>query len=827
MSENLYAELALPLPLYSTYSYLIPDELQSSCKTGCRVEVSFGNRWLVGVVFAISSTQPKGDGDIKTISAVLDDSPVIPATLLDLLKWVSDYYLAPIGEVLRLALVPGLLSAERLTIALASMGRSILSGLPSEILSTLPKKEQKQLLEKLSLLPQTGQLTLSSFCKINGKINRNLLRKWETLGFIKLSAGRPGQGVKHKSVAFISTTCSQDKALPFLKRSKKQSRVFLDLEECGEISRRDFCKNDSSRANAVRELIKKGLVNSTSKAVLRNPLANQLLPDHMSSGKPATLWPDQQKAIDKLNHSIANNLSDIFLLLGTTGSGKTEVYLQAAEPVINQGKTVLMLVPEISLTPQLVSRVQERFGDAVALLHSGLSAGERFDEWHRIRTGEAKVVVGARSAVFAPLENLGLLIVDEEHDGSYKSDSHVFYQARDVAIMRAKKLGIPVVLGSATPSLESYAKARAKSYILLKLDKPDTSPRSKIELIDMASIPTSKRSLLSAELVLGIKERLQKKEQVILFVNRRGWAPYLVCRHCKEPVRCVQCSITMTYHRTIGKLICHSCGITSNYSETCSHCNSPDLELSGVGTQRVEDEIELSFPEAKIARLDKDATSKKGALHKTLTDFAKGEIDILVGTQIVSKGHDFPGVTLVGVLATDHSLNIPDFRASERTFQQLIQVAGRAGRKDLPGEVLVQTFQPKHFVLQAVKQQNLDAFYHHELNHRGQLNYPPYQRIVLIRLEGSDKNAVFERSLRLAKRLAGLAGNQKYKGILPLGPSSAPVAMVRGQHRFRILLKGLKSSTLHNFIIEAQSMGLFSKAKDMKIQIDIDPSSMM
>ena len=764
--------------------------------------------------------------DVKDIVALLDEKPSVSEELLDLFAWISRYYFAPPGEIIRLAFPPGLLSSESLNLALTPKGRSFLSGHLQIGDENLSPTEGRRILEKLSHLPQTGRTSLKAFAKQAGRISRSKLRGWQRLGLIDISSEPAGSGVGKRKIEVVSPAFELEAAMLTLQRAPSQMKVFRRLVDAGPSIRSAFTHGDPRQARALSELIKRGLVAVEHRSLARSPLDGHILPDNMAAKVQPALWPDQEKALREILPAVTERRSQSFLLHGTPGCGKTEVYLQAAGSALASGRSVLMLVPEISLTPQLVSRVSARFGDRVAVLHSGLSPGERHDEWQRIHSGEASVLVGARSAILAPMQDLGLIVVDEEQDSSYKSENHVHYQARDVAVMRARRLGIPVVLGSATPSVESIANAGSDNYTLIKMDRPDRPELPKVRLIDMSKIRRSRRSLLSVELVLGIKERLSRQEQVILFLNRRGWAPYLTCQACKTPLQCNHCSVTMSYHRTVGKLICHSCGIMRAFPERCPECEKEDLELIGVGTQRVEDEIELTFPKARLARLDRDAIRRKGAMAKILGRFANGEIDILIGTQLVTKGHDFPGVTLVGVLSSDHSLNIPDFRAGEHTFQQLIQVAGRAGRGELPGEMLVQTFHPDHFVYRCVSDHDTDTFYQQELDERSGL-WPPYRRLALIRLEGPDSSMTFDRAARMADRLRRLASNKAFSGILVLGPSQAPIAKVRGKFRMRVLVKSGDRPRLHHFLKSAAQLDIWRQGKEIKIAIDIDPGSMM
>ena len=819
-----FAEVVLPLPLKTPFTYEIPEALIESVGIGRRVEVPFGNRYLVGVVTALSDKAP--GQDVKPLSAVLDRVPSSPRKLLELLSWMAEYYHAPLGEAFKIAFAPGLLSAERWTISLAPAGRALLDGLPTGIARAGSENRRKKLIAALGMLPGTGELTTDAFMKKAGRISRKVLRAWEREGFITLRSTPPGAAASSRSIEIIEAAAAREDGLKRLSRAPIQAAAFGTLFDIGPIGRTEFAAGDKSRARAVSELIRRGLVKVTRKTVRRSPLGRHLICDEQNEAPPEKLWPGQAQAVEAVAEAINREGGDTFLLFGPPGSGKTEVYLRAAENVLSMGKTALFLVPEISLTPQFVSRICARFGDRAAVWHSGLSAGERFDEWRRVRNGEAPLVVGARSAVFAPLEKLGLIVVDEEQDGSYKSEDHVYYQARDVAVMRGKIEGATVLLGSATPSVESVANARSGRYRELRLDRPEAWKQPKITVVDLSRPRPSRRSLLTSELVLAIKERLGKKEQSILFLNRRGFAPFLVCCACKKTVDCRECSVTMTYHRTNGMLICHSCGIMRRFPQSCPNCGKEELELVGVGTQRLEDELELTFPEARIARLDRDAISRRGALQRILNGFAAGETDILVGTQLVAKGHDFPNVTLVGVLSADQSLHIPDFRAAERSYQLLAQVAGRAGRREREGEVIIQTFQPRHFVFPCVAGHDPEKFYDRELDERRKVRYPPFRRLAMIRVEGKDNDRVFEHTTSIIMHLRELSATGKGFGeISVIGPAPAPILIVRKNFRYRVQLKSASRTRLQSFLKAASKSGLFDQHKGLKIIVDVDPNS--
>lgn len=814
--------VALPVPLAESLTYRVPEALAGLPEPGCRVEVPVGARRVVGVVLEClpESDQPKP----RELLACLDTSPAITPELLALLQWVADYYFALIGEVVRLALPPGMLAPDREMLALTPAGRALLAGLPGPMLPELSPAARRTLLKTLALLPESGQVRQSALSARGARISPEQLRLWEQWGLIARKTASDPRGRSHR-VAVVEASLPLDVGKEALGRAPRQAELFERLHREGPQDRAVLCAADPALGRALSELIKRGFVKVGQRRVFRSPMARHMLPEALPEGE-RLLWPDQQQACCVLREERSRETPRPVLLFGEPGSGKTEVYLQLAEETLASGRTVLVLVPEIALTPLLTSRFARRFGERVAILHSALSDGERLDEWQRIRKGEASIVVGARSAVFAPLTNLGLIVVDEEQDGSYKSDERVFYHARDVAVVRARFASALVCLGSATPSLESMHNARTERYRLLRLARPDKRPAPRVQLVDMGAIRTSKRSLLSAELVLAVNERLNRGEQSILFLNRRGWAPTLVCTSCKSALRCEHCSVSMTYHRTLGELVCHACGVSRSYPSHCPYCQRPDLELVGVGTQRLEDELELTFPKARIGRLDRDSLLRKGSMTDLLAAFARGELDILVGTQLVAKGHDFPNVTLVGVLNADLSLNLPDFRAGERTFQILSQVAGRAGRGEQAGEVIIQTLQPKHFVLDCVRRGDIDRFYQREAEIRRGL-YPPGLRLALIRMEGGELETLTAQARTLTKALGEILARPGFNSLMLLGPAPAPLARLRERWRLHILIKSPGAGHLHRLLEIAREGGLFAVPRDMRLQVDVDPGNML
>ncbi|HWP65183.1 MAG TPA: primosomal protein N', partial [Candidatus Limnocylindria bacterium] len=543
----------------------------------------------------------------------------------------------------------------------------------------------------------------------------------------------------------------------------------------------------------------------------------------------ATLNPEQRAAADAIRGRLAAGEAGAFLLHGVTGSGKTEVFLEAAAAALAADRDVLILVPEIGLTHQLVQRTRDRFGAGVAVLHSGLTSSERWAAWRRIRARAARVVVGARSAVFAPLARLGLIVVDEEHDAAYKQEDGIRYNARDLAVVRAQLARGVVVLSSATPSAESFHAATTGRYQLLRLrGRPDARPLPQVDIVDLRGRVhrSDGAELLSDELRAAIEATLARREQALVFLNRRGFARCLQCPACGTPVACPQCSVSLTWHRAAATLVCHHCHHHRPPPAACPSCGAPGLLAFGIGTEQVESLLRAAYPEARIARLDRDATQRAGMQERILADWHAGNLDLLVGTQMVSKGHDVPGVTLVVVLLADLSLNMPDFRAAERTMQLLLQVAGRAGRGREPGRVIVQSFRPNHPSIAAAKEHDYERFMAGELARREELGYPPFARFVGVRLEGRDARRV-ERSARaLAEALASEARTLGLGGDAVLGPAPAPIERVRGRYRWQVLARAAAPAAVRALARAAATHARAARERDLRVIIDVDPYSM-
>jgi len=593
---------------------------------------------------------------------------------------------------------------------------------------------------------------------------------------------------KTKKIVILEDTDAVNEWIKAVKkRSKGMANILKILEQNGSMSYEELlCQSGASRSS-IQSLLNRGYIRIEEEETYRDPW-----PVNEITSEPPELTSEQMNAVQMINNCLKKR-NGVLLLHGVTGSGKTEIYIKAAENTISLGRQVIVLVPEISLTPQTVSRFKSRFGDKVAVLHSRLSIGERYDEWRRIRNNEVKIVVGARSAVFAPLKHLGLIIIDEIHEDSYKSEIRPRYHARDVAAKRCELEGAVLVLGSATPGLDDYYKAIKGDYELVEIKHRiahQTLP--KVEIVDMRrELEMGNRSMFSNKLFKAIEQVLERKEQAILLINRRGYAYFVSCRSCGHVIKCPNCDISLTYHMSENVLKCHYCGYRESYPSVCPECKSLKIKYFGAGTQRLEEELYELFPSVRLLRMDADSTSRKGAHQRILEAFQRHEYDILLGTQMVAKGLDFPNVTLVGVLAADIALNIPDYRSSEKTFQLVTQVAGRTGRGNKPGRVIIQAYQPEHYALQYAARHDYIGFFNHEMQIRRQFYYPPFSHLIRILIMGEDKNKLIHISKNMVEWLKKRIADDKIlnKGLLDLGTYSAPIERIKNKYRWQVLIR--------------------------------------
>lgn len=795
-----YVEVAVGLPVRGTYHYSVPEALAHAAQPGMRVLVPFGKRGVTGVVVRVTSVPPAGVGGVRAVREVLDDAPALDAALLDLCLWVADYYVAPPGEVLRAALPAGTRVAVAHRLRLTERGQAVLRG---EAAGALPAAVVRQLVA----------------VKAGRRVAAADLAALEAAGLAERADARLGARVRELRVATVRLARplgDEDRRL--LARAPRRAEVVAALEAEGEMDTSVLARRIAGAAASLRALETAGLVVRGSRLVTRGSFVAD------SSLEPALLLnPEQQRAVTAISSAVATNAFQSFLLFGVTGSGKTEVYLRAIAEVLAAGRGALVLVPEIALTPQLAARFRARFGDAVAVLHSGLAEGERFDQWRRLRAGEARIALGARSAVFAPVARLGIIVVDEEHDSSFKQEEGVRYNARDVALVRAQRAGAACVLGSATPALETFANAIEGRLSLLELPRRATAQTlPEVEIVDLTRHQPDPETLLSSPLRAALEATLAAGEQAILFLNRRGFATFVVCVGCGHAFRCPHCSVSLTYHRAGERLRCHYCGFAAAVPVSCPACAADGtIQRLGLGTERIEHALRERYPKARIGRLDRDTAAGRG-LGDVLGKVAARELDILVGTQMVTKGHDFPGVTLVGVLVADSALSLPDFRAAERTFQLLTQVAGRAGRGERPGRVLIQSYAAAHPAIVCAKTHDYRGFFATESASRAELGYPPHGRLIAIRFEGSDEVAVRALADELAERVRCSTGAAR--GVALLGPAEAPLARLKGQARWHLWARARDRGALRAYVRDLVA-GLDRAHAGVRVSVDVDPVS--
>ena len=606
-------------------------------------------------------------------------------------------------------------------------------------------------------------------------------------------------------------------------KSEKQKKILQFLKENEGATASEIEMFTGGTRAIIKTLEKNGYIEIVEKKIERNPLANK----NITRTNNLNLTPEQQNAFNKISLAIRKNEYEQFLLYGITGSGKTEVYLQLIGETLKNNKTAIVLVPEISLTPQMIDRFIARFNkEEIAVLHSKLSRGERYDEWNRIKEEKAKIVIGARSAIFAPIKNIGLIIIDEEHDSSYKSEAVPKYDTKEIAEKIAKENKCPLLLGSATPDMSTYYKASQNEITLLKLtERANNSKLPNVEIVDLRmELANGNRSMLSVNLHDAIDENLKNKKQTILFLNRRGYSTFIMCRECGYTIKCKNCNISMTYHKTENKLKCHYCGYETNVVTVCTECKSTKIRYFGTGTQKLEQEINKIFPQATTIRMDIDTVTKKNSHEEILSSFKNDKIDILIGTQMIVKGHHFPNVTLVGVIAADGSLNIDDYKANERTFQLLTQVAGRAGREDQDGKVIIQTYNPENFSIQCAKQQNYEMFYNTEIELRKQLKYPPFCDIILIGFSSLVEKEIIEVSNKVYEYLNNHLQKQEF---IVLKPMASPIDKIQNKFRWRIIIKGTVTEEANTTINTCLKNIYAENYKNTRITVDVNPNNMI
>ncbi|MDD6719819.1 primosomal protein N' [Lactobacillus porci] len=778
------------------FEYHVPASLEVSI--GDRVVVPFGRRKVQGFIVGLTD-RTDYPGQLKDLLLVLDELAPLTPELVQLSSDLAQDIFAYRISILK-AMLPGVMRAgyRKLLVPASERAKELLmfQGDPLDVNELKTPKD----------LALARQLLKNGDARIEYLVENKAKKKTVAVYSAKLPPAEyqsilDGLRANAAKQRLLLTDLLKDRA----SYPKKQA----DLEKLG------------LAASSLNAAVKKGWLEKQQTEVYRKPQVAKPL----KNKRPLPLNNEQEQAYQAISADIARKKSETFLLEGVTGSGKTEVYLHAISKALETGRNALMLVPEISLTPQMVKRVQARFGDQVAVLHSGLSEGEKYDEWRRIRRGEARVVVGARSAVFAPIANLGLIVIDEEHEASYKQDSNPRYHARKVAIWRGKYHHCPVVLGSATPALGTRARAQKGVYRLLTLKKrANRQPLPKVDLVDLKHVQFAGSQFdLSVKLTSAIGERLAKKEQVILLLNRRGFANFMLCRDCGFVLKCPNCDLSLTMHKDTGMMQCHYCGHAEPVPELCPNCRSRQIRFLGTGTQKVQEELAALFPQARVLRMDVDTTRRKGSYEKILDAFGNGEADILLGTQMIAKGLDFPNVTLVGVINADTGLWLPDYNASEKTFELLTQVAGRAGRAEKDGEVMIQTYNPDHYAISLAQKQDYELFYRKEMQMRHAGNYPPYFYTALISIASKNEQNAARESFKIKRRLQA---RLKAPTII-LGPAPAAISRVKNQYYYQILVKYKREPRLNALLHQIQDDAQEIKKYGLTVDIDSEPERIM
>ena len=782
--------LTLPIGTRGELIYRVPDAFVPRIQEGVRVVVPVSSRKITGIVSGFRELPSDVDAEkVKDILDIIDEVPIFPQDMREVCEWVSNYYFSSLGSTLQTILPRAARNESTVIVSLPKKvgGRRKKTKVDEE--RRQDENQKRQFLidrlrenekELLACVTKKNRVSLRALQRLFPQsVLREALQHLESLKLVRVTESLP----RHRTLHPVTG-----------KLDEKAEQASNSSEESAESFQEDALLLTQAQQDAQNEIDK-----ALEKAAFR-----------------------------------------VFLLYGVTGSGKTEVYLRSAQHAVRQQKSALFLVPEIALTQQLVVQVRQRFGRSVAVLHSALTDKERWEEWKCIARGEVSVIVGARSAVFAPITNLGLIVVDEEHESAYKQEDGIRYNARDIAIVRGKISSCPVILGSATPALESYTHSQTQQYTVLTLpERVAARPLPKVEIVDLRREvrPGKIPSVFSTRLKQALSENYQAGKQSVLFLNRRGYANYLQCGLCGEVLSCPHCSVTLTFHLQRRVLCCHYCGFTRRSLDVCPACKEPTLDGSGIGTEQVEDALTHMLPEVRIARLDRDTVKRRGALDRILRAWRAHEYDVLIGTQMVAKGHDVPGVTLVGVILADVTLNRPDFRAAERTFQLLTQVAGRAGRGQDHGRVIIQTYAPRHYSIQCAARHDFTRFAAQEQRYRKQLGYPPYTRMINIRFEGKDGKLVEKIaelfSQKIEHTLQSPEFKQEFKSIRTagpqiLGPAPAPIERIKDRERWQLLVKGPNRQLLHALIERARDAFVQAKPpRSVRTIIDVDPYSVV
>ncbi len=812
MEMPTYIDVAVALPMDNTYVYKVPEHLKHAARTGMRVLVPFGRRRVTGYI--IGFRKDSGGYQARLILDLPDAVPLFHPGMIPFFKWISSYYIHPLGEVIKTALPVGL---NRYDVSILSITPAGL-----EALATNPITPRER--DILGSLQEKGPLPVKTFTAMKNSTGIHaLVKKMVNQGLVLLSSSLKKDQIHMKKEVFFSHV----KGVPSTVKLSTKRQLLLDMvKKDGDIALSKLKKAIPTAPKLARILEEQGYIKRFEKQVFRDPLGEPVIPDI-----PPSLTQEQQAVVNQVQDKISLGFH-AYLLSGVTGSGKTEVYMRLVSLAEEKGKGAIVLVPEISLISQTERRFRARFGNRIAVLHSALTKGELLDQWHRILKGDVSIVIGARSAIFAPLASIGIIIVDEEHDSSYKQESGLRYNARDLAVVRGKMCGIPVVLGSATPSMQSYYNAcQGKFTELLLKKRVNQRPLPEIHMVDLRKYKDfrGREKIITPELSREIHACLTRGEQALIFLNRRGFATFPVCESCGETIKCQFCDVTMTLHKDTDEFRCHLCGFATTIFKKCTHCGASRVKPLGFGTEKIEAMLKEMFPEARVARLDQDTGSKKGSTISILKQVQNRTIDIIVGTQMLAKGHDFPAITLVGIICADMSLNFPDFRSGERTFQLLAQVAGRAGRGDLPGKVIMQTYTPDHFSIEASKNQDFMEFYAQEFPFRQALSYPPVSRIIQLKISGINKEKVEKHALMVGALCQGMIPENlpPSHAVQMLGPIEAGIPKIALRYRWQLLVKSPSATTLNQLITRMIADKKAFASKEVKVSIDVDPYFML
>ena len=822
-----FCDVAVPVPLHMVLTYRVPDG--TSPIVGSRVIVPFRRQRLSGVITELHDRAPKVTA--KTVLQVLDETPVLSEELLWLGKWISDYYLAPVGEVFRSMLPLNAEFRRSIVYRITEDGHMALHEASTAGSSSRSKKNPEEqdteyrVLNYLAMRDDARAGTLRSATGVSRALLEGMVRKkW----IEREDVSHVADATRTRQVAVLSGPPLHDQVnvaagvkapeAPLQSRLNANQRLILGALTTagGKLELKTLRELDVPRST-LATLVRCGFVELINESV---PFSKSTVTPR-GLGKGMEFHSAQQAALDRIRVLVDAKKFAGILLHGVTGSGKTAVYLAAMKSVLDAGRTAILLVPEIGLTPAVAADVHEIFGDEVAILHSGLSDKERAEHWHRIRRGEARAIVGTRSAVFAPVSNLALIIIDEEQDSSYKQEETPRYHARDVAVMRAKVSDAVVVLGSATPSLESYFNAKKHRYALVEMpDRVEKRPLPVVEVIDMRQEfqETGNEQVISRKLMEEIRLRLERKEQAMVLLNRRGYSPVVLCRTCGKKLECSNCAIALTHHKSRRRMECHYCGFMSPVPKHCASCGSEYVYFLGTGSEKLEELLHGYFPQARIARLDRDTVRSHADFERVLNALNAGELDLLVGTQMIAKGHDIHGVTLVGVVGADMALGLPDFRAAERTFQLLTQVAGRAGRGEVPGKVLLQTYFPDHYSVQYAAHHDFSGFYEKELRFRSWMHYPPYSSLANVMV----RSTKLDETLRWSGVLGRWFERNRHEGVRVLGPAAAPIERLKRDYRYHFILKSPSrqklNTVLRAMLVEAEK----EKIPRTNVIVDVD-----